>query len=112
MRRFDYRSPRFIVDFPVRFTAKDVASTGRCIEISKEGMSLELTQPLPPGIAGIVSMSYQDHAYQIEVRVAHAGLTHGGVEFVYRSESERVAIEQLVESLGSSRGRRTPALLK
>jgi hypothetical protein len=75
-------------------------------------MSLEFTEPIPPDTIGIVSMSYQDHAYQIEVRVAHAGLTHGGVEFIYRSESERSAIEQLVASLGSSPSRRAPALLK
>jgi len=112
MRRFDYRSPRFTVDFAIRFSAKDVTSTGRCIEISKEGMSLELTEPLPPGIVGVVSMTYQEQAYEMEVRVAHAGPAHGGVEFVYRSEGERSAIEQLVASLGSSRSRRAPDLLK
>jgi hypothetical protein len=112
MRKFDYRTPRFIVDLPVQFTVNNLTLTGRCREIGKEGMLLELRQQLPPDACGMVSISYQDRTLEIEVRVAHAGATHGGMEFVYKSDSERSAVAQLVTALASSRPQLAPILLK
>jgi hypothetical protein len=111
MYKFDYRSPRFSVDLPVQVTVQKSTLTGRCIEIGKEGMKLELQQPLPPDASGMVSISYQDQTLQLNVRVAHAGEIHGGVEFIYKSESERNAVAQLVASLSTPRNRLGPVLL-
>ena len=48
MQKFDYRYPRFAVDLPVRFTTQGSTLTGRCKDISHEGMRLELRRSPGP----------------------------------------------------------------
>ena len=105
MQRFDYRSPRFTVDLPVEFTVQESTLTARCIEISKEGIRLELQQPLPPNACGKVSIHYQGLVLELNMRIAHVGETHSGMEFIYKSESERNAVANLIASLAPSRKR-------
>jgi hypothetical protein len=108
MQKFDYRSPRFTVDLPVQFTVQHSTLSGRCSDISTEGMRLELRQPLPPNASGTVSMSYRDRTVELEVRVAHAGATHGGMKFVYKSECERSAVAHFIASVASTQSRLCP----
>jgi len=111
MQKFDYRVPRFSVDLPVQITVDKSTLAGRCIEISKQGMRLELLQPLPPGTCGIASITYQDKTLELNVRVAHARETDGGMEFIYKSEKERSAVAHLVAALATPRNRLGPVLL-
>jgi hypothetical protein len=101
MQKFDYRYPRFSVDLPARFTTQGSTLTGRCKDISHEGMRLELTEPLPPNARGTVSVSHQGRTLELAVRVAHAA--NGGIEFLYESDEEREAVAHLVAALSSSR---------
>jgi hypothetical protein len=112
MQKFEFRSPRFPVDLPVEFIVEGLAVRGRCKDISREGMRLEFWQPLPPNASGIVSLSYQDLTLEFNVRVAHSGRTHGGMEFVYTCEGERSAVAQLVDALAANANRRGPALIR
>jgi len=102
MQKFDYRSPRFAVDLPVEFIVDRLTVRGRCRDISAEGMRLEFWQPLPPNASGIVSLCYRNRVLEFNVRVAHAGPAHGGMEFVYTSQSERSAVAQLLALLSAS----------
>ncbi|MGP8258731.1 MAG: PilZ domain-containing protein [Acidobacteriaceae bacterium] len=111
MQRFDYRSPRFPVDLPVRLTAENTTRLGRCRDISREGMRMELGQPLPPDACGTVSMTFQNQTLELNVRVAHAGATQDGMKFIYTSDSERNAVARLLASLTLPRDRRRPVLV-
>jgi hypothetical protein len=111
MQKFEYRTPRFSVDLPVQFTVEKSTLIGRCKEISQEGMTFEVRQPLTPGSSGTVSISYQDHTIEIHARVAHVTETHGGLEFLYGSDAERSAVTHLVASLAASQNRQGPILL-
>ena len=111
VRKFDYRSPRFAVDLKVRLTIQGPTLIARCIEISREGMRLELGQALPPDALGTVSLQYQDLVLDLNVRVAHVGKTQGGVEFLYRSDAEQKAVAHLIGSLEGSRKRPGPVLV-
>lgn len=64
-------------------------------------MRLEFPEPLPPHSYGRVSLSYKDCWLELNVRVAHAGATHDGLEFIYESDKERNAVEHLVASLAA-----------
>ena len=99
MQKFDYRAPRFSVDLPVRLTLEGSTLIGRCRDISSKGVRLELPQPLPPDACGTVSIGYQDHILELNVRVAHAGATQGGMEFMYNYASERSAVERFLAAL-------------
>src|ERR1700691_2588 len=103
MQKFDYRSPRYTVDLPVRYTLEKASEKatlpGRCIELSKDGMTLETQQPLPKDALGTVSISYQDRTLELNVRVVHAGESQSGMEFIYHSDAERKAVIHLVASL-------------
>lgn len=101
MQKFEYRTPRFSVDFPVRFTIQNSTLMGRCREISREGMRLEFLEPLPPHSFGTVSLDYQNCSLELNVRVAHAGVAHDGLEFIYETDTERDAVEHLVASLAA-----------
>jgi hypothetical protein len=111
MHKFQYRAPRFAVDLPVRFNIQNSTLTGRCREISKEGMRLELRHPLPSDACGTVFLSYQDRVIELGARVAYTGATHGGLVFLYESERERSAVAQLVGSLANTQSRPGPVLL-
>ncbi len=111
MRKFDYRSPRFPVDLMVRLTIEGSTLIARCIEIGREGMRLEVHQPLPPDALGTVCVEYRDLMLELKVRLAHAGKTHGGVEFIYRSDAEKKAVAHLIGSLGDPKKRLGPVLV-
>jgi hypothetical protein len=111
VRKFDYRAPRFSVDLTVRLTIEGSRLTARCIEISREGMRLELQQPLPPDALGTVSVHYQELMLELNVRVAHVGKSHGGVEFIYRSDAEQKAVAQLIGLLEGTKRKLGPVLL-
>jgi hypothetical protein len=111
MQKFEFRSPRFAVDLPVQFTVAQSILPGRCRNISSEGMRLELRQSLPLGACGTVLLSCQGRPLELNVRVAYSEKTHDGVEFLYRSESERNAVVRLVALLSGSTNRPRLVLL-
>jgi hypothetical protein len=111
VHKFDYRSPRFPVDLPIQFTVKTLTLGARCIEISNEGMKLELQEPFPPNAQGTVSILLPEGLLQLDARVAHAGETHGGIVFLYKSDRERIAVAELIGVLSAFRNRAGPVLI-
>ena len=101
MHKFEYRAPRFNVDLAIKLNVQQTTLQGRCRNISKEGMRLELCQPLPADARGTLLMTYRDQPIEINIRVAHRGATHDGVEFIYQSDGERLAVTHLVASLSA-----------
>jgi len=112
MHRFQYRGARFPVDVFVEFTLRNATVVGRCTEISKEGMKLELREPVACDSSGKIAMNHLGRKIEFSVRVVHSALAHCGVEFLYGSESEQIAVAHLVESLVVPQNRRGPILLK
>jgi PilZ domain len=112
MQRFEYRGARFAVDLPVQFADKERVLAGRCTEISKEGLRLDLGEPLQSDSRGTVSVSFQGRALEFCVRVVHVGVRHCGMEFIYSSKAEQMAVASLVESMAVANPRSRPVLLK
>lgn len=114
MRKFDYRAPRFVVDFPVRLSFEGAIQQGRCREISTEGMKLELLEPLAPDAQGTVLLNHQDIILELTIRVAHSGSYFDGVKFVYDSEEQRDEVNRLVARLATppSHQRSGPVLVR
>lgn len=112
MQRFEYRVARFSVDLPVRFTERNIALAGRCTEISKEGLKVDLGEPLHSNSCGTLFISFQGRTLEFRVRVVHVGAQFCGLEFIYSSEAEQVELAHLVESLAVPQTRPGPVLLK
>jgi hypothetical protein len=112
MQKFEFRGPRFPVDLPVQLTIQNSKLPGRCTEISKEGMKLEVGQVLESNALGTVSMNHLGQTHEFRVRVAHVGPTHGGLEFIYSSDAERTAMAHIVELASVPKNRPGPVLLK
>jgi hypothetical protein len=106
MKKFEYRSPRFAVDLPVQFGVDQATLSGRCRNISRDGMKLDLHQPLPADAHGTVFVSHQNQLLELSVRVTHTGGVHGGLEFLYKSDRERDAVARLVASVTACEPRR------
>jgi hypothetical protein len=104
MQKFTYRTPRYSVNLPVRLTVEGGTVSGRCHEISREGMRLELRQPLPADYAGVVSLSYQNVDLEVQVEFAHANAPQEGVRFVFSSDKQRSDVARLVALLAANPG--------
>ena len=112
MQRFEYRGARFSVNLPVQFTERNTTLAGRCTEISKEGLKLELGKPPQCDSCGMVSMCHQGRTLEFCARVVHVGAKDCGLEFIYASDAEQVEVANLVESLAVPQSRPRPMLLK
>lgn len=99
MQKFDYRYPRFSVDLPARLVTQGSTRIGRCVDIGKEGLRLELDQSLLPDDCGTLSLFCRGQIFELRVRVAHDGAAQGRMEFVYTCESERAVVQDLLASL-------------
>jgi hypothetical protein len=109
MQKFEYRTPRYQVDLPVLLRLKDSNVSGRCIEIGKEGMKVELETPVPLKTSGTIMVGYLEVSLDLKVTVAHAGTEFSGLHFNFASEKERIALENLVAMLSRSNGHARPA---
>jgi hypothetical protein len=107
MQKFGYRSPRFTVDLPVQYTIDKSTQTGRCIEISRDGITLDSEHPLPPSGSGTVTITHQGQPLELSMRVVHPG----GMEFLYKSDDERKAVDHLVAVLSTSSSGHGPVLV-
>ncbi len=112
MRKFDYRAPRFAVDFPVQMRFENSVQQGRCLEISTEGMKLEVRQPLGPDACGTVVFTYQDFTMELPVRVAHSGSFYDGVKFINTTEEQRDEVNRFVTRLSAPPPRTGPVLVR
>lgn len=112
MQKFEYRTPRYIVDLPVLFRLQDESIPGRCREISKEGMRIELQHPIAADTCGTVSLIYQDLSLELRVCVTHAEAEFKGLKFLFESDKDRNAVERLVALLSRSSGPPGPVLVR
>lgn len=112
MQKFEYRTPRYPVDLPVLLTLETACVHGRCREISREGMRVELGQPVAPDSCGSVAISYRELSLELPVCVTRSGPGHDGLKFLFRSEEERDAVERLVARLAGPTGQRGPMLVR
>lgn len=101
MQKFDYRAPRFAVDFPVKLKMLNSLQHTRCLDISEDGMRLELGDPFPPECCGEVSFSYQEIRLDLQVRVTHAGAGCDGLKFLYQSAEQRTKMLHLMSLLAT-----------
>lgn len=102
MQKFEYRQPRVPANLPIKFSALNVSCVGHCVDISKQGMRIETSQPLPLNTRGKVSMCYQDRTLEFAMRVVHVEGMSCGLEFLYDSSEERNEVAHLVASLAAS----------
>jgi hypothetical protein len=112
MQKFEYRVPRFAADIPVRLTVGNTSLTGRCREIGKQGMTVEMDQPIEREASGLVSLNYQGRALEVRAHVAHADGQIIGLEFLFATEAERTAVAQVIAALSSTPKRPGPILLQ
>ena len=115
MQKFEYRTPRYKVDLPVLLILADARIPGRCREIGKEGMTVDLREPISADVTGSVSLDYKNISLDLGVSVTHSGNTAHGLKFLFESEQEKAAVERLVALLagsGGSSGQAGPVLVR
>jgi PilZ domain len=103
MQKFEYRTPRYSVDLPVLFRLQDASISGRCREISRDGMRIELQHPVAAESCGTVFLSYKDLSLELRVCVTRSAAETQGLKFLFESDKDRGAVEQLVTLLARSR---------
>ncbi len=112
MQKYEYRYPRFSVDIPVKFIARNSTLEGNCTVISTQGMRIEVLQPLLSNTYGRLSVHYQDRTFEFNARVVHGGETQCGLELLCASDEERCELSHLVKSLTTPRHRSALVLVQ
>jgi PilZ domain len=112
VHKFKYRAPRFQVDLPVSLTMAGSAFSGRCREISRDGMRVEFAEPLPALATGIVSLTYRHISLEVPACVVRAGERQEGLRFRFKSDKQRDQVAELVGLLARSSAEPRPTLVK
>ena len=112
MKRFEYRTPRYLADLPMLLRLEGSSIAGRCIEIGKEGMRVELERPVSPEARGMVSISHHESTFELGVQVARAGADDYGLRFLFDAENDRNTVDRLVAILMGSSGQPGPVLVR
>jgi hypothetical protein len=102
MQKFDYRAPRFLVDFPAQLAIENSTHAGRCKEISVDGMRLELAERVSANTVGTVTMSFGSLTVELGTRIMHTEPNCAGLKFIYANERQRKDVERLVTLLAAS----------
>lgn len=111
MHKFHYRNPRYPVDLPVLLILKEESVSGRCKEISREGMKVEFRQPVARNCCGTLRIGHFDSYLEVRACVARSGAASDGVKFLFESERERKALERLVALTAAITGQPGPVLV-
>jgi hypothetical protein len=99
MKKLIYRLPRYHVDLPVvlHFTARTIS--GRCTDISSEGVGVRLLDEPLVGESVILEFVLRGKSVRANARVEYrSDINFYGLRFQFSSESERQSITQLIES--------------
>lgn len=112
MHKFEYRAPRYPVDLPVRLTLQNGVTSGRCLEISVDGMLAQFPEPLVLNSCGIVTLAWREHSVQIRAYVVHTGRDYDGLSFRFESERDRHSLERLVALISAPAPRLGPVLVR
>ena len=112
MQRFEYRSPRYPVDIPVLLILQGTSVTGRCKEISSEGMKVEFRHPVARNCCGTLRIGHSGSSLEVRARVARVGTESDGVKFLFGSEKERKALQRLVALTTAPTGQVGPVLVR
>lgn len=89
------------MNLPVRLTFDHGTMSGRCREISQEGMCLELEDALSANDQGTASIGYESVSLEVDVCVTHAEACGGGLKFVFQSDQQRMDMARLVAQVAA-----------
>lgn len=112
MQKFEYRTPRYSVDLPVLLILKDERVTGRCREISSEGMKVDFRQTVVRNCCGTLRIGHGGAFLEVRARVTRTSPGSDGVKFLFASERERKALQRLVAITVASSGQHGPILVR
>jgi hypothetical protein len=111
MRDFVFRAPRFPVDLAVQLTFENSTVMARCVEISKDGIVIEVPNRPLEDCNWTVAMSHKGLRIEVEARVARSGSKSDVLQFIYGSEAELKAMAQFVASVAKTEKKPGPRLI-
>lgn len=101
IRSFLYRFPRFTVDCRMDFIREESIILGTCYDLSQSGLRGIFTQPLHPGIKGLVTLYSGEQSFQVQATVSSVREDETQMRFQFESDKERIAMRQLLEEIVS-----------
>lgn len=112
MQKFEYRTPRYLVDLPIVFHLRESSIGGRCMEIGKEGMRVQLERQIAVETCGTISITYKELTLELRCSVAHTGPDFDGLKFLFESDRDRSTVERLVALVSGPNGPLGPVLVR
>ena len=105
IRRFLYRSPRYIADCRMDFLYADTVALGLCSSLSESGLRGTFSQVVPRGSEGLLTIYQGDQKFEVKAFVESTREHESRVRFEYESDQQRSAMSNLIKSLGTNPSR-------
>lgn len=97
MQKYSYRNPRFCITSTIEVNfrpSENPSISGRCTDISLEGLGVEFESDVPIGTHGVLEFS----DIEIPAHVAYSDGSRHGLVFGPLDKEQQSAIEKFIES--------------
>ena len=102
IRRFLYRSPRFIADCRMDFLYGDSVALGLCSNLSESGLRGTFSQVVPQGSEGLLTIYQGEQKFEVKAIVETTRENESRVRFEYESAEQHASIADLIKSVGAA----------
>lgn len=99
MQKFEYRNPRIRTDLSVTLATGEQRMSGRCTDISVEGIGATLLQPLAVGTSGALTLESDTNAIELQARVTYSEQNRVGIVFSFACDEERNSLMRFLQTV-------------
>lgn len=99
MQKFEYRNPRIRTDLPIQFAAGEKVLTGRCTDLSADGLGALLPGPIALGTVGRLTLDSPTGKIELPARVSYSDQDRVGIMFVFDHSEERNVLLHFLETV-------------
>jgi len=99
MRRFLYRQPRVKTNLSMDFILGDTVILGFCRSISESGVFGTLSNPIPVGTVGILTLYFQEQSVKVQAVIETPLAEEARIRFVGTDPRQQEAVRRFIKLL-------------
>ncbi len=99
MRRFLYRQPRIKTSLSMDFILGDTVILGICRSISESGVGGTLSNPVPVGTEGVLTIYFQEQSVKVDAVIESPQAEEARIRFIAADPKQREAVRRFMKLL-------------
>jgi hypothetical protein len=100
IRSYQYRSPRLNSTFQIEFWSGGACYAGECKDLGLDGLRARMNRAVAAGLAGRLTLYYNDHRQHIHATVAYMRDEEAGFSFQSQTPEEVEALRAMLTLVG------------